>query len=86
MALRVQRQILAGSETAFTFGQRSTQFLVKNFTDADIYVSFTSGAQQDEMIKIPTMVSQMCMESLGACESYNVVYVTGTGEVEVQQL
>ena len=82
MALNVTRKTISGKE-AFTFGVPSSNYIVKNFSDADVLVAFDSNATDAASIKIPSMIGQICMNG-----DYGVdtVYVSGTGEVEVQQI
>lgn len=90
MRLNIQRFTLTGSEHAFVFDKERSQYVVKNFTEDDVYVSFEQGAPQNESIKIPTMMGQVCFlqdtSPSSNVYSTNVIYVTGTGEVEVQQI
>lgn len=90
MKLNIQRVTLSGSEYAFRFDNERVKYLVKNFTVGDIYVAFESGATQAESIKIPSMNGQVCCVMIAPPEPVlartNTIYVTGTGEVEVQQL
>lgn len=86
--LAVKRVTLGGSETAVKFYAPSKCFLVKNFSSADVYVAFESGASTDESIKIPSGMAQLCATDfyeIGA-EKTDTIYLTGTGEVEVQEI
>ena len=84
MKLDIQKFTLDGNEHAFVFNRESNKVIVKNFTDSDIYVAFEQGASEDESIKIPTMLGQICQVQESPLARFNVVYVTGTGDVEVQ--
>lgn len=87
MELSIERKTLSGSKTSFVFDYKRPRFVVKNFTDSDVYVSFSQSATDDKSIKIPSGMGQICMvtdEDHGI--GIDTVYVKGTGEVEVQQL
>ena len=90
MELNIERFTLTGVEHAFTFEEERVKYMVKNFTAGDIYVAFKSGATQAKSIKIPSMSGQVCCARIAPPEPVlartNTIYVTGTGEVEVQQL
>lgn len=49
----------AGVTLSFEFAVSGSRFLVKNFTEDDIYVSFDSGEQNE--ILIPAECSQVCI-------------------------
>ena len=89
MTLCIRRETLAGTAQAFTFDKFRSDYLVKNFSEADIYVAFEQGAQQSRSIRIPSKYGQVCscfnVEGTTGMTT-TTVYVTGTGEVEVQQL
>ena len=89
MTLCIRRETLSGTSQAFTFDKNRSDYLVKNFTESDIYVAFEESASQARSIRIPSRYGQIC-----SCSNVEgttgmtttTVYVTGTGEVEVQQL
>ena len=88
---RVKRVALTGEAMTVTFsGSFSGQYLVKNFSQGDIYVSFGLPIDTQTSIKIPTMCGQRCVinENGGANGQVKVnsIYIQGSGEVEVQQL
>ena len=83
MKLNIIRQTLSGSKQPFEFELHKAEYIVKNFGSGDVYVSFDENATDDESIKIPTMMGQLC---INVTNEDNIVYVKGTGEVEVQQI
>ena len=89
MTLCIRRETLSGAAQAFTFDKNRSDYLVKNLSDADMYVAFEADAQASRSIKIPSMYAQVCscfnVEGTTGMTTATV-YVTGTGEVEVQQL
>ena len=89
MTLCIRRETLSGAAQAFTFDKNRSDYLVKNLSDADMYVAFEVDAQASGSIKIPSMYAQVCscfnVEGTTGMTT-TTVYVTGTGEVEVQQL
>ena len=82
MKLNIIRKEISGKEP-FEFSLHKAEYIVKNFTDGDVYVSFEADAPDSESIKIPSMLGQLCTN---VTNESNVVYVKGTGEVEVQQI
>lgn len=91
MKEQVKRVTLAGSVfEAVEFDTVCGKWLVKNFTDNDIYVSFASDATTNNSIKIPKDYAQVCIANEFVVKSdafkADTIYVYGTGEVEVQQL
>ena len=88
MRLNIQRKTLDGRET-FSFQFPSSNYIVKNFGSGDIYVAFEPDATTDESIKIATGAGQMCSINCPPGNNGAVsdkVYITGSGEVEVQQV
>lgn len=89
MTQKVRRIELTGAVTPVSFDTCSGKWLVKNFGSGNIYVSFTPDADESARIKIPSGVGQLCVinERYGdGCEKSFTVYLSGSGEVEVQQL
>lgn len=91
MLQKVQRVTLTGSGfEEIAFAKEGIKFMVKNFTNGDIFVSFSEGATEDNSIKIPSGYYQLCVanEHGGSANAYNTdtLYIKGTGEVEVQEL
>lgn len=89
--IKVQRVTLSGSEfEEVEFNTICGRYLVKNFTEDDIYVSFDEDATTNTSIKIPAGYFQevIANEYLGGLDAYKTtsIYIKGTGEVEVQQL
>ena len=86
---QVQRVTLDG-DTEITFDKASEAFIVKNFSDSDIYVSFGSEAvDEDTAIRILPLMGQVCGINFKADitnPKTNVVHIKGTGEVEVQEI
>ncbi len=76
----------------FEFNTKGSKFLVKNFTDGDIYVGLGESTEKETMILIPAATSQICMiQELGTPWSQTDVVTiipTATSEkgVEVQCL
>lgn len=89
MAQQVKRVELEGSITQVIFPNQCGRYLVKNFSDGDIYVSFEESVELNTSIKITAGMAQVCIinERNGSGqEKANCIYISGTGEVEVQQL
>ena len=88
--IQVKRKTLDGTITAFEFEDKCGKWLVKNFSESEIYVSTEADFVDEEAIKIPSLIGQEVItnEYLGGLDCYKVttLYVKGTGEVEVQQL
>lgn len=91
MKQQVKRINLTGTDfNAINFTNVSGVYMVKNFSENDIYVSFDANATDDDSIKIPANFYQI----VGSYETYSgavvfktkTLYVKGNGEVEVQQL
>lgn len=89
----VVRKTLTGESEAFTFEIKGHDFLVKNFTESDIFVNFDpiTVANEETSYKIPSMVAQLI-----DADNYlrygvhtvktDTIYVKGTGEVEVDMV
>lgn len=90
MKIQLKRPILNGEPTAIEFKHSCEKWLVKNFTDGDIYVAFeNSSAFEESAIKIASGCGQVCFVNEHSSYSEdvsNIIYIKGTGEVEVQQL
>lgn len=83
MKQNVIRKTLTGEYAEFKFEKKTSNFFVKNFTSTAILVTFDSEKVDADAFKIPTMVGEELQLPFGKA---NIVYVKGTGEVEVQQL
>ena len=70
-----------GTDTLFEFSDSARRFLVKNFGESDIYVSFGTTAPASQSIKIASGMAQECEIHTET----NAVYVSGDGEVEIQE-
>ena len=81
--MNILRKTLTGTKTSFDFEAGAKYYIVKNFTSSNIYVAFDSSAINADSIKIPSMMGQLCINN---DDKASTVYITGTGEVEVQQL
>lgn len=86
---KVIRKTLTGSAEDFEFtGLNVRKFLVKNFSDGNIFVSYGTATDLDG-IKIPSLTAQVIVAN-EACaldnEGTDKISVYGTGEVEVQAL
>lgn len=89
----IRKNIVANEANKFEFDVEGFEFLVKNFTNGDIYVAYENTTDTDKMSKIPSMGGQVCIRnksnnSTSTGNSSKEVYVYGTsaGEVEVQCL
>lgn len=89
MIQRVCRETLNGETKKITMPSPSGRWLVKNFSDNNIFVSFEKDVNEANSIKIAPNMYQVCIinERNGAGqEKSDSIYIKGTGEVEVQQL
>lgn len=89
MTLCIRRKSLLGTQQAITFDKQRSDFLVKNLGENNIYVAFGANEPESRSIKIPAMYAQVCscsnVEGTTGMTT-DTIYVSGTGEVEVQQL
>lgn len=87
---RVKRVTLMGGVQPIEFTTYGGQYLVKNFSGGDIYVSFEQTVSEGTSIKISTGFAQVCVinerDGMNGQAKAKTVYIKGTGEVEVQQL
>ena len=90
MKQQVKRVNLSGGIKKVSFDYVCGEYLVKNFSDNDVYVSFENNTSDNEAIKIPSKCYQVVVIDcwLGGHECYKSkdIYIKGSGEVEVQQL
>ena len=91
MEKQVVKRITAESGgTEVTFNTPGGRYLVKNYSNGDVYVSLGTPLSSDESIKIASGMGQLCVinEKGGANgqTKTQTLYITGNGEVEVQQL
>lgn len=90
MKQAVQRKTLTGGWTAFQFERKGRFFVVKNFSDAPVLVSFLNDEIETEAVKINAGMAEECAISFDAIDRdqyyTDTVFVKGTGEVEVQNL
>lgn len=86
----VKRVQLTGGVSAVEFDNYGGQYLVKNYSGGDIYVSFEETVAEDMSIKISNGYAQICVinerDGLNGQAKAKTIYISGTGEVEVQQL
>lgn len=82
----IRKTISASTIENFSFDIEGFEYLVKNFNDFDIYVAFKSTNNTNEMIKIPSNCSQICIINKSVSTKDVYVYATSSGEVEVQCL
>lgn len=86
----VKRVTLTGDWQSITFDQKTKNYFVKNFTNADIYVSFEENDDEDTSFKIASGIGESLAieQSALSKEEFktDTIYVKGTGEVEVQQM
>lgn len=84
----IRQATVAETELVIEFDVAGFQYLVKNFTDGDIYVGFQTGAGKEERILIPVDSAQIITAT--PVTGYNIVTIipTATSEkgVEVQCL
>lgn len=85
------RKTLAGGWEAFTFAKPNRYFFVKNFSDAAILVSFDASVSDAEAIKINAGMGEEVAITWSERTAFpfaqtDVIYVKGSGEVEVQAL
>lgn len=90
MSQKVQRVQLTGGISSLEFSDWSGQYLVKNFSGGDIYISFEPTVSENNSIRILNGFAQLCVinerDGMAGQAKANKVYIKGTGEVEVQQL
>ena len=90
MKQAVQRKTLAGGWTAFTFNHNCAHFLVKNFSNGVVYVSFENNDDEAESIKIMSLMAEVvavCFDgNNNPAFTVPTIYVKGSGEVEVEAL
>ena len=91
MKQQIERVTLTGTDfEEIEFTHICGKYMVKNFSDGDIYVSFDEDATEDNSVKIPAGYYQVVIanEYRGGLDIYKTktIYIKGTGEVEVQQL
>lgn len=88
MDINLKRFTLEGGEASVSFIPTSKVWLVKNFSEGDVYVSFATPLVEEKSIKLPSGTGQFCEidERSGSVGAVNTIYLKGTGEVEVQQL
>lgn len=89
----VRKNITANEANKFEFEVEGFEFLVKNFTEGDIYVAYENTTDTSKMSKIPSMSGLVFLRnkstgSTGSGNSSKEVYVYSdtSGEVEVQCL
>ncbi len=88
----IRKATIAGAQIVYHFDQIGSKFLIKNFTEGDIYVRFCEG--EENPILIPVGCAQVCVISEGPMYwrsiSTDTVYVTAEESnekgVEVQCL
>lgn len=72
------------------FVYEGKEFLVKNFTDGDVYVALKEGAKKEESALIPAQTAQIVIRNKNYYAGSNIVKIipTATSEkgVEVQCL
>lgn len=87
--MKVKKVNLNG-ETKVEFDTKSTNWLIKNFSENNLLVSFKEGCPEGDTITIQPGMGQVVAENtyLGGLECYyhKAIYLSGNGEVEVQQL
>lgn len=83
--IKILRKTISGS-TPYSFDVAGSEFLIKNFSASDCYVNIVpiDENNQNESAKIPTNTAQVFLANTKAPREFNTIYVSGTGEVEVQ--
>ena len=61
-------------------------FFVKNFSQGEILVSFSDEAQEENCFKIPSMIAEEVFYNQNGGYYTDTVYVSGSGEVEIEAL
>lgn len=86
----IRKECNANEVTKYEFDIKGWDFLVKNFTEGNIYVSLEGDTDKNVMIKLPTLASQICTINTVADSSCDAdcvnVIVESTGEVEIQMI
>ena len=84
--LQVQRKTLEGASTAYTFTKEGIKFLVKNLSEEDCYVNYEAITNDNlaNSILVPAQTAQIILTDEVNCDSTAILYVKGTGVVEVQ--
>lgn len=87
--MKVKKIILNGNCEKVQFeGWKCSKWLIKNFSENDVMASFDENCPENSSIKIPAGMGQTIInnEYLGNLEIdfFNEIYLSGTGEVEVQ--
>ncbi len=86
----IRKECNANEVTKFEFNIKGWDFLVKNFTEGNIYVSLEGDEDKSVMIKLPTLASQVCTintvaDNTCVANCVNVI-AESTGEVEIQMI
>lgn len=88
--VKVIRQPTAEATLIFEFEVESSEFLVKNFTDGDVYASLEKDATKEQSVLIPAQTAQRLQYGFYGGGKSNIVQIipTATSEkgVEVQCL
>ena len=88
--LSIKRVTLTGEVTKIEFDKPCGKYMIKNFSDNDIYVSFDENFNEAEAAKIASNYGQVVIGNLNfdwtTNHKTNSIYIKGAGEVEVQQL
>lgn len=74
----VRKPVAANTPTTFNFDVSGIRFLVKNFTDGDIFVALKSGAMKEESVLIPANCAQILEARLvisGSVDTTKIVQV-----------
>lgn len=88
--VKVMRQPTSEATLIFEFDTASSEFLVKNFTDGDVYASLEKDATKEQSVLIPAQTAQVLQYGTYGGGKSNIVQIipTATSEkgVEVQCL
>ena len=66
MGLKVIRAAVQQGQTIFAFDVSGFEYLVKNFSDSDIYVALEEGATEADSILIPSGCAQVLRVNKGS--------------------
>lgn len=84
----IRETLVANTQKNFNFDVEGFEFLVKNFTEDDIYVSLDTNVNKNRSIKIPSMTAQECCIHKYTSSNYKTdtvrILSLVDGEVEVQ--
>lgn len=80
--VKVIRQPTAEETLIFEFETASSEFMVKNFTDGDIYASLENGATKEQSVLIPAQTAQVLQYGTYGGGKSNIVQIIPTATSE----